>query len=248
MPSSLLSEYGSQLLSDAGWFFLGVGLLILLIVARWRPRVSLADSWKYVLCAMLFAFSLYPFYKYYVVGVVPFLVLLVRDRRGALGFFGFSLALMLVPRYLGSWLLLATFAWLFRHDLAALVTRGVRAAFAPFGPAVAPPLGGEEDDDSVLYWEGRPVSQRALFGVAALGSFAVLLLMIWPRVAIWPGVGWGTLGFFVSGGASAAYLWRHGPGALEVNSRSMLWLGMLWGYDLPYMVIASQVFLGVLRL
>ena len=28
------------------------------------------------------------------------------------------------------------------------------------------------------------------------------------------------------------------PGALGADSRNKLWLGMLWGYDLPHVVIA----------
>ena len=248
MPSSLLGGYGSSLLSNAGWFFLGIGLLLLFIVIRWRPRINVEDSWKYVLCAMLFAFTLYPFYKYYVVGVVPFLILLVRDKRDALGFIGFSVALMLVPRYFASWVLLAMFVWLFRHSLKRFLSKGVRTMLAPFASGGPGLLEGEQEDDTRLYWRGRPVSHRVWFGVVSLAWFVLLLIMIWPRVVVWPGVGWGTLGFFATGGVSVAYLTKYGPRALDINGQNILWLGMLWGYDLPYMVIASLVFSGLLIL
>jgi len=65
---------------------------------------------------MLLVFTFYPLYKYYVVGVVPFLALMARRRRDAVGFIAFSLALMLVPRYFASWALLITLVWLLRRD------------------------------------------------------------------------------------------------------------------------------------
>ena len=72
---------------------------------------------------MLLVFTFYPLYKYYVVGLVPFLVLLVRRRKDVVGFVAFSLALMLVPRYFGSWALLVALVWLLRHQLRSGISR-----------------------------------------------------------------------------------------------------------------------------
>lgn len=246
MPSSQLGVYDSSLLSDAAWFFLAVGFLLLLIVTRWKPKVSLEQSWKYILCAMLFAFTLYPLYKYYVVGIVPFMILIVRDRKGAFGFLGFSLAFMLTPRYFDSWVLLAAFVWLFRQDLRRLLARGAKSLVSPFARSLEDSP-GRDRDDVPLSWRGRPISRRAWFGVAALLWFALFLSLIWPRIVVLPGLGLGSAGFFLTGAVSAVYLAKFGPSALSTNSQNMLWLGMLWGYDFPYVVVASLVFSGLLR-
>jgi hypothetical protein len=71
------------------------------------PRGSL----DLILCSMLVIFTFYPFYKYYFVGIVPLMVLLVRSKTGAAGFIAYSFALMLVPRYFASWVLLALLVW-----------------------------------------------------------------------------------------------------------------------------------------
>ena len=247
MPNSLLDAYAAPLLSNVGWFFLAIGLLLLLAVIRWRPRINIVDSWKYVLCAMLFAFTLYPFYKYYVVGIVPLLVLLIRNKRDALGFLGFSFAMLLIPRYFASWMLLVAFVWLLRRDLSRLLSKAVRTMFAPFASTSprAPP--GEEMDDALPYWRGRPVSNRVWFGAMSLVWFLLLMALFWPHIIVYAGASWGTLGFFATGGASAIYLMKHGPKALEANGQNTLWLSMLWGYDLPYVVVASLVFSGLIR-
>ena len=248
MPNSLLDAYASPLLSNVGWFLLAIGLLLLLTVIRWRPRIGIEDSWKYVLCAMLFAFTLYPFYKYYVVGIVPLLVLLIRNKRDALGFLGFSFAMLLIPRYFASWMLLAAFVWLFRRGLSSLLSKAVRSMFAPFASTSIGAPEGEQMDDALPNWRGHPVSDRVWFGVMSLAWFLLLMALLLPHIIVYAGASWGTLGFFVTGGASAIYLMTHGPKALEANDQNTLWLSMLWGYDLPYVVVASLVFSGLIRL
>ena len=102
-------------------------------------------------------------------------------------------------------------------------------------------------DDALPYWRGRPVSNRVWFGVMSLIWFVLLMALMWLHIIVFAGASWGTLGFFVTGGASAIYLLKYGPKALEVNGQSMLWLGMLWGFDFPYVVVASLVFSGLIR-
>ena len=107
----------SSLLSVVGYLAIAVGFVLLLWRVWRRKTIEQADILRYVLYAMLFVFTFYPLYKYYVVGMVPLLVLLVRSRRDAVGFLAFSLAFMLVPRYLASWALLVGLIWLLRDDL-----------------------------------------------------------------------------------------------------------------------------------
>jgi len=109
--------YSSAALSIAGYLVIGVGLLLLLRDVWKRTSLEQGDVLRYVLYAMLFVFTFYPLYKYYVVGVVPFLVLLVRSRRDAVGFVAFSFVILLAPRYLSSWVLLAALAWLLRSSI-----------------------------------------------------------------------------------------------------------------------------------
>jgi len=87
---------------------------------------------KYLLYVMLFVFTFYPLYKYYVVGLVPLLVLIVRNKRDAVGFFAFSLILMLVPRYMASWALLVTLVWILRRDRRTQLHR-IRSPFSRVG-------------------------------------------------------------------------------------------------------------------
>lgn len=116
-PASYWVYSSSSALSIAGYLVIGMGLLLLLRSVWKRTSLEQGDVLRYVLYAMLFVFTFYPLYKYYVVGVVPFLVLLVRSRRDAVGFVVFSFVLLLVPRYLSSWVLLATLAWLLRGSI-----------------------------------------------------------------------------------------------------------------------------------
>ena len=175
------------------------------------------------------------------------LVLLIRSKRDAVGFLGFSFAMLLIPRYFASWMLLVAFVWLFRRDLSRLLSKAVRTMFAPFASTSprAPP--GEEMDDALPYWRGRPVSNRVWFGAMSLVWFLLLMALFWPHIIVYAGASWGTLGFFATGGASAIYLMKHGPKALEANGQNTLWLSMLWGYDLPYVVVGSLVFSGLIR-
>jgi hypothetical protein len=121
----------SSALSIIGYIVIATGFALLLQRVWKRASVDRGDILRYVLYAMLFVFTFYPLYKYYVVGVVPFLVLLVRSRRDVVGFVAFSVALMLAPRYFASWALLVALAWLLRRDVK--LTRLWNAASGTLG-------------------------------------------------------------------------------------------------------------------
>jgi len=111
--------YNSSMVLSTGGYIVIVGGLLLLLRSVWKqaptdPREVLS----YVLCALLFVFTFYPLYKYYVVGIIPLLVLLVRSKWDAVGFTAFSLSLLLVPRYFSPWVLLATLIWIMRRSIA----------------------------------------------------------------------------------------------------------------------------------
>jgi hypothetical protein len=132
VPTASYWVYSSSAaLSIAGYLVIIIGFALLLRGVWKRASIDQGDLLKYVLCAMLFVFTFYPLYKYYIVGVVPFLVLLVRSRRDAVGFVAFSLALMLVPRYFASWALLVALAWLLRREVR--LTRLWRVASGGLG-------------------------------------------------------------------------------------------------------------------
>ncbi|HYB07998.1 MAG TPA: hypothetical protein VEB87_07610 [Nitrososphaerales archaeon] len=117
VPSTYSWIYSSSsALVLAGYLVITVCFGLLLRGVWKRTSIDQKDILRYVLCAMLLVFTFYPLYKYYVVGVVPFLALMARRRRDAVGFIAFSLALMLVPRYFASWALLITLVWLLRRD------------------------------------------------------------------------------------------------------------------------------------
>ncbi|MCL4519905.1 MAG: hypothetical protein M1587_12000, partial [Thaumarchaeota archaeon] len=83
----------------------------------WRrdnQRVDTEYLLRYLLYGFLLLLVFYPLYKYYLVGIIPILVLLVRNKKDAVAFLVFSLVFMLVPRYLSSWVLLITLIWLLR--------------------------------------------------------------------------------------------------------------------------------------
>ena len=113
-PPQLFSAYYSLSLTVLMMLILLAGFGIVLRSAWTKRRLGDVDVLRYVLLAMFVVFTFYPFYKYYIVGVIPLLVLLVRSKRDLAGFLLFTFVLMLVPRYLGSWVLLVTLVWLFR--------------------------------------------------------------------------------------------------------------------------------------
>jgi len=126
VPSAYSWVYSvSSVLSIAGYLIITVGFLLLLRSVWKRKSVVQADLLRHVLCAMLLVFTFYPLYKYYVVGIIPILVLLARNRHDVVGFIVFSFVLMFVPRYFSSWVLFLALIWLLRRFL---VTRkgGVR--------------------------------------------------------------------------------------------------------------------------
>ena len=113
VPSALAWVYGSYY-TDLLWLVLFVGYLLLLRRVWKAPQIIETDALRYMLYALLFLFTIYPSYKYYTVGAVPLLVLLVRNKKDLLGFAAFSFSLLFVPRYLSSWVLLAALVWLLR--------------------------------------------------------------------------------------------------------------------------------------
>jgi len=118
VPSTYSWIYSSSsALSLGGYLIITVGFGLLLRGVWKRTSIDQKDILRYVLYAMLLVFTFYPLYKYYVVEIVPFLALMVRSRRDAVGFIAFSLAFMLVPRYFASWVLLVTLVWILRKDV-----------------------------------------------------------------------------------------------------------------------------------
>ena len=110
------------------------GLLLLILLAgyaallyrtRRNRHIEEKDSLRYVLYGLLLLFAFYPLYKYYAVGIIPIFALLMRSKRDALGFTAFNFALMLIPRYFASWVLLISLLWLLRHHLAGLLRKPI---------------------------------------------------------------------------------------------------------------------------
>ena len=113
IPSAYSWIYStSPALSIVWYLIIAVGFVLLLRDVWKRISIDQTDLLRYVLCAMLLVFTFYPLYKYYVVGIVPILVLLARSRRDVVGFVAFSFVLMVVPRYFASWVLLIALVWL----------------------------------------------------------------------------------------------------------------------------------------
>lgn len=117
VPSAYSWAYStSSALSIVDFLIIVAGVALILRGIWKRKSFDQQELLSYILFAMLLIFTFYPLYKYYVVGIVPFLVLLVRSKRDAVGFVVFSFALMLVPRYFASWALLVTLVWLLRRN------------------------------------------------------------------------------------------------------------------------------------
>ena len=118
VPSAYSWVYSSSsALSIAGYLVIAIGFALFLRGFWKRRSIDQTDVLKYVLYAMLLVFTFYPLYKYYIVGLVPLLVLIVRNKRDVVGFIAFSLAIVLVPRYLASWTLLVTLVWILRRGV-----------------------------------------------------------------------------------------------------------------------------------
>jgi 4-amino-4-deoxy-L-arabinose transferase-like glycosyltransferase len=101
----------SVLYSEAGvglTVVLATAYLLLLYRAYGKHRILDETVLFYVMSGLLILFTFDPLYKYYVVGITPLLALLVRDKRGVFGFISLNLALLLVPRVLGSYVPLIT--------------------------------------------------------------------------------------------------------------------------------------------
>jgi hypothetical protein len=137
LPASLAYTYAARV-NDLTLVLLAC-FAILLYETHRAKWFDAQDSLKYILYGLLLVFALYPFYKYYIVGIVPILALLVRNRRDTAGFIAFNFILMLAPRYLSSWVLLVSLLWLFRAQFhRKYFTYGLAAAtvllvaFIPF--------------------------------------------------------------------------------------------------------------------
>ena len=117
IPSAYSWIYNSSYVTDVLWLGLLGGYAYLMYVMRKKPSIDRSDSLNYVLYALLLLFAFYPLYKYYAIGLIPIFVLLVRSKKGAVGFVGFNLVFLLMPRYLASWVLLVAFVWLLRRPL-----------------------------------------------------------------------------------------------------------------------------------
>ena len=93
------------------------GYLVLLFAVQRLNRFDERALLRYVMCGLLLLFALYPIYKYYVVGVTPFLALFSQNRRDVFAFFGFNLALLAIPRIATPFLVLGLFLWMARKDI-----------------------------------------------------------------------------------------------------------------------------------
>lgn len=107
-PTALFGLYSSLPLDGVMYSVLLAGFALVLRAAFKVRRWDGENILRYALYSMLVVFTFYPLYKYYIVGLVPFLVLLVRNKKEAVGFIAFTLAFMLIPRYLASWALLVS--------------------------------------------------------------------------------------------------------------------------------------------
>jgi 4-amino-4-deoxy-L-arabinose transferase-like glycosyltransferase len=111
-----------------GYYSISQDVLVIVLLAAYvfttirLYRSKLTDDGalvRYLVCGFLLFFALYPVYKYYVVGVTPFLVLLGARKRDWGAFLGFNLALIVVPSVFASYLPLAALAWLLRPRSAS---------------------------------------------------------------------------------------------------------------------------------
>lgn len=130
VPTTSSPLYTSPYIRDMMTLVLLVGFALVLRSVWKEKQIDDVSCLKYLVYALLVVFTFYPFYKYYIVGIIPFLVLRVRSKRDTVGLLAFGLALMLVPRYFASWVLLTALVWLVAHE------RGL----------------------SVPFWQGRKVS------------------------------------------------------------------------------------------
>ncbi|MDH2902283.1 MAG: hypothetical protein PXY39_15070 [archaeon] len=139
LPSSDSQVYSSNAYDFFVWVILiGVYGLFLYKTAT-NKEIDERDSLRYILYGLLIPFAFYASYKYYVVGIIPILALLVRNKRDAAGFIAFNLILMLIPRYLSSWVLLIALIWLFRAHFykryftyTLVASLALLVAFVPF--------------------------------------------------------------------------------------------------------------------
>jgi hypothetical protein len=92
-----------------------VSYLALLYKTYRNKQIQDRNSIIYVLYALLLLFVFHPVYKYYVVGITPFLALLAQSKRDTLGFAVFNIILLLIPRYFVSYLFLVLLIWALRH-------------------------------------------------------------------------------------------------------------------------------------
>ena len=117
-PSASISSYlSTELVMN---FVLLFGYLVLLFAVRRSDTFDEPALLRYVMYGLLLLFALYPVYKYYIAGVIPFLALFSRNRRDIFAFFGFNLALLVIPRIVTAFLVLGLFLWMTRKDIGFL--------------------------------------------------------------------------------------------------------------------------------
>ena len=114
-PSASLGTYlSAELFMNLVLIF---GYLALLFAMRRLDKIDEPALLRYVMYGLLLLFAVYPVYKYYIVGVVPFLALFSRNRRDVLAFLGFNLTLLAIPRIATPFLVLGLFLWMIRKDI-----------------------------------------------------------------------------------------------------------------------------------
>ena len=121
-PGASISSYLSAELSMN--FVFVCGYLALLFAERRLGKLDEPTLLRYVMYGLLLLFALYPIYKYYVVGAIPFLALFSQNRRDILAFFGFNLAMLVIPRIATPFLVLGLFVWMTRNDIGFVHRRG----------------------------------------------------------------------------------------------------------------------------
>ena len=114
-PRASMSSYLSAELSMN--VVLIVGYLLLLFGVRRLGELDESALLRYVMYGLLLLFAIYPVYKYYLVGVIPFLALFSRNRRDVFAFFGFNLAMLVIPRIATPFLVLGLFIWMTRKGI-----------------------------------------------------------------------------------------------------------------------------------
>jgi 4-amino-4-deoxy-L-arabinose transferase-like glycosyltransferase len=107
----------------AGTYIWVTFVLIVLLVATYgillyttskKEQFSEKELVRYSLYGLLIFFTLYPIYKYYIVGVTPLLSLFIQNKKYALIFIVLNFILLIVPRIFSSYVVLLALIWILR--------------------------------------------------------------------------------------------------------------------------------------